>query len=374
MSFFKLILRNPFRVKSRAVLSIVGIAVGIMLIVALGGISGGLKAASEDALTIGGTDFMVFPTNMVADDGTPRKINSSYIDDIKNFNGVADLTVVTNYKFFPENSFAPELITGIDPKKIDYFKLKIIDGRIFNNNQSEAIVGKLYAESKNKSVGDTLTVGNEKFKITGIFESGNMQLDHSTATSLDKAQFLSKSSEVDNVYVKVDKGKDPEIVKKNFDKEFKKDNLTAISSIEDSEMFKQQLQMINTATWAISLLAVIVGAIGIVNTMIMSIFERIREIGVLKAVGWTKNRILLMIMGESIVLTTVSAIIGSLLAVIGMQLLTIYLGSGLEFTVKYSAELFVQAFAVAWVVGLVGGIYPAYKASKMPPTEALRYE
>lgn len=375
MSFLKLILKNPFRVKSRALLSIVGIGIGIMLIVSLGAISEGLKSSSEDSLTVGGTDFIVFPVNMVSKDGTPAKINASYVEDVKNFKGVEE-TVVTSmhYVFTGGDYFTLTYILGIEPDKLNYFKITITEGRVFKNNKSEAIIGKIYSKNENKTIGDTVTFDDAEFKITGIFETGSRDMDNEIITSLDKVKYISKSDDVQNIYVKLEKGYDVEEVKKDFDREFKDENLTAVSSVEDSKMLTQQLDMIDGASWAISLLAIVVGGIGIVNTMIMSIFERIREIGVLKSVGWSKRRILLMIMGESIVLTFVSAIVGSIVAIIGTQLLMLYLGPDSLFTVKYTFELFAKAFIIALIVGLVGGFYPAYKASKMPPTEALRYE
>jgi putative ABC transport system permease protein len=104
--------------------------------------------------------------------------------------------------------------------------------------------------------------------------------------------------------------------------------------------------------------------------MLMSVFERTREIGVLKAVGWSDRKILTMIVGESLVITIVSAIIGSLIGFLACTLLGPQMGIEPLFTPK----IFIQAFAIAIVVGIIGGLYPAIKAVKLPPTEALRYE
>jgi putative ABC transport system permease protein len=102
----------------------------------------------------------------------------------------------------------------------------------------------------------------------------------------------------------------------------------------------------------------------------MSVFERTREIGVLKAVGWSNKKIITMIVGESLVITIVSAIIG---AIVGVGLCMI-LGPQIGFTPLFTPKIFIQAFIIAIVVGIVGGIYPALKAVRLPPTEALRYE
>ena len=133
------------------------------------------------------------------------------------------------------------------------------------------------------------------------------------------------------------------------------------------------LGSIETATWAISLLAIIIVGLGVINTMFMSVNERTREIGVLKAVGWKEKRILGMILGESIVLTLMAAVVGIIVAVVGVELLSMFF-LGDSITPVLSLDTILRALGVAFGVGIIGGLYPAYRASKLAPTEALRYE
>jgi len=146
-----------------------------------------------------------------------------------------------------------------------------------------------------------------------------------------------------------------------------------VKSLEDLGKVESGLKTIDTASWAISLLAIVIGGIGVINTMIMSVFERTREIGVLKAVGWTNKRILGMILGESIVITLVAGFVGIVMGIVAIQLL---IPMGMEGFIEpvYKMDTFLKALGIALFVGLIGGFYPAYRASRLPPTEALRYE
>ena len=140
-----------------------------------------------------------------------------------------------------------------------------------------------------------------------------------------------------------------------------------------ASMMRDVTDILDTASLAISLLAIFVGGIGIVNTMIMSVYERTKEIGVLKSVGWKSKNILIMIMGETLVLTISAAIVGSIGGILISEAAVFVLDSG-NFALGFSLDTFVLAFGVAILVGIIGGVYPAYKASKLVPTEALRYE
>lgn len=376
MSFLSLIIRNPFRNKGRAILAIIGIGIGIATIVALGGITDGLISSAEDTLHAGGTDITITGSDSPSDQSSffgTSSIDESWIDTIKNQSGVSDAVGVYSTMITTEEGKMKSIV-GIDSDDLKFAELNIKEGEVFSSdNSKEVIVGKVSADNNNIKVGDVEKLGNESYKVVGIFESGNSNQDMSTFMSLDNVrQLMDDEGNLTSIFVKVSPDADADQIGDQIENKYG-DNLTVITSLSDLSMAQNMIDMINAASWGISLLAIVIGGIGIINTMLMSVFERTREIGVLKAVGWSDIRILLMIVGESIVITVVAAIVGSVFGVLGVEIMTnIDLLKGLN--PIFTAGTFIKAFLIALIVGVIGGIYPAVKAIKLPPTEALRYE
>ena len=369
MSFLKFILKNPFRRRNSAILAIVGIAIGIIVIVALGGITEGLINTFEDTIHAGGADFSISGKETGDSAYGTNTIDANWTDKIANVSGVDEAYPIYVVLTSVGDDYMNTLI-GIDPNGTTLADISLKDGRIFEDNASEVILGKIYAEDNNYSVGDSIDIKGEEFEVVGIYETGDQNMAGGVFTSISKVgDLMDDEDSISNIYVKVKKGEDPQTVADRIDAEYG-ENITTVTSVMEMTQMADMLNMLQASTWAISLLAIVVGGLGIINTMLMSVFERTREIGVLKAVGWSDRKILTMIVGESLVITLVSAIIGSLIGYFACTLLGPQMGISPLFTPK----IFIQAFTIAIVVGIIGGIYPAIKAVRLPPTEALRYE
>jgi putative ABC transport system permease protein len=147
-----------------------------------------------------------------------------------------------------------------------------------------------------------------------------------------------------------------------------------ISSVDDFGKVDQGSKMLDAANLAISALAVGIGAIGVMNTMIMSVYERTREIGILRAVGWTGRRILRVIITESIMLCLVAVGVGMFLGWLAIQGVMMNATISAFLQPAYTVDVILRALFVAVGVALIGAIYPAIRAVRLTPMEALRHE
>ena len=385
MSFLSLVVKNPFRNKTRSSLAIVGIAIGIMVIVALGMITGGLENSTQSTLKAGAAEITVSQAGSTGI-GSSGSINQTYVADILSLSGVkstAGILRTSNTTTGSTNSnntqggFGGGLsITGIDSDKLSLMSVDSVNGTAFTNDSTDqVIIGKTEAQSLNKTIGDTINLYGQNFTITGTFETGNFMTDNGIVMPLSTLQNLtSNQNKVSEVLVKVTDNANVTTVSNTITNAYP-NQLTTSTAADSANRINQGLGFISTASWAISLLAIFIGAVGVINTMVMTVYERTREIGVLKAVGWKDSRILGMILGESIVLTLIAFVVGTVIAVVGVEvLLTLVPSVGNAITPSFSIYIFLRAFGIALLVGVIGGLYPAYRASRLSPTEALRYE
>jgi ABC-type antimicrobial peptide transport system permease subunit len=265
---------------------------------------------------------------------------------------------------------------GEDSFLLDRFK--VIEGTGLYDHTPQTrrgtpiLLGSVAAEVMKKSVGDTIRLTTTVFRIIGIFETGDAFEDSGALLRLVDAQsLLGKERQVSLYYIRL---KDTDLrprLEERARHTWPELMLTGTSEFAD----KQSMQMmIQAFVWVIGGLAIVIGGVGMMNAQLMSVFERTREIGVLRAVGWSRGRVLWMILGESIIVCLLGGLAGLLLGWIGLLFLskvTVILGVN---TTNLRPELLIQSFVLVLSLGLVAGVYPAWRAARLTPLEALRYE
>jgi ABC-type lipoprotein release transport system permease subunit len=263
------------------------------------------------------------------------------------------------------------LVFGMEPQSYAIQRYRIVEGGPLTGNH-QVIIGRSMAESLNKGVGSTLELSATRFRVAGIYESRIGFEEMGGIMTLRDAQIMTgRPRKLTILAVKLkDPAQAPALVER-INREYPELHATLSSDFTDQ---MPDFQASNAMLGGISVMAVLVGGVGILNTMLMSVFERTREIGVLRSVGWRRRSILGMFLREAIWLGILGGITGILTAIALTYLLNrLPMYAGL-LTPLWSLPIILRAIGIALLLGLFGGIYPAYRATRFQPVEALSYE
>lgn len=363
-----MIWRNLMRRKVRSLLTISGVAIGIAAVVSLVAMGDGFYAQMNSMLSKGGADLTVRQAK--AADMTLSALDESLGHALSAMPEVEEVSgLIMGIASSPGIPYL--LVYGYDPSEYAIRHFRITEGAKLTSVR-QAILGKGAAKAMKLRVGQTLKLFSTNFRVVGIYETGTPFEDSGLVIPLKDAQAVfKKPSQVSFYELKLRQPDGADEMKKRIEARYPE--AFAAKSAEFSES-SQDVQVTRSMTWARSMIAVLVGGISVMNTMVMSVFERTREIGLLRAVGWRRRRIILMVMQESLLLSLIGGLIGIGIGIGLIELVAMLPGIGGIFGGVFGPGLFIQAMVVALILGAVGGLYPAWRASRLSPLEALRYE
>ena len=376
MPFAALIARNVITRKVRSVLTALAVAIGIMTVVALGVLTHSLNRTAVAVLSIGKADFSV------AQKGVSDVLNSSLdtqdIARIQRTPGVESAmgVLVAAVKLDSNHPFFLEI--GIQPENLQGFGVNVVAGRAFSANATnEVMLGYLAARDLHKQVGDSIvldsTVPQNKFRVVGIYSTGQVFGDQASMLPLTRLQTLERKPDtVTLAFVKVKSGTNVDAVRANI--EHNNAQLATVRTASEFGRVDRNLALISAANVGISILALAIGAIGVMNTTAMSVFERTREFGVLRAIGWTRARVIALVMCEAFVLSMVGAVVGSGMGWVAVLLIKRVPELVGVFQPDYTGDIFGRALGIAIGMAFIGALYPAIRAALLSPLEALRHE
>jgi len=371
MPFFVLIFRNLLRQRVRTLLTAFGISLGITTVIALGVVTDSLRATAQDILKAGGSDFAIAQSGSA--DITYSTVTEEQLQAVAAYDGVEHATgVLLAVSRLGSNPYFIQL--GLDPSDLEYFQVPLLAGRhLAPDAPNEILLGQEAASQLDKKVGDTVELKDRTFTVVGTYRTGNTYEDGGGMLPLATVQeYERKQGLITLIYVKAKPGTDLDALTAQIKDDHPE--LATLRTLSDYADVDQGLQLMDAANLAISFLAVFIGGIGVMNTMVMSVMERTREFGILRAVGWRPRRVLAMVLGESILLCLIGAVIGSILAVFFTRLILVFPVVRSFLDPQYTPEVFLRGLVVGVAVALLGALYPAIRAVRLAPIQAIRYE
>jgi len=398
MSAIAMTWRNLSRRKLRVGLTVAGIAVGVALILVLLSLVAGIDAQVRTSIrALGGADIIVYNATITNPReafllGSSAVLNESTVETVAKLPNVHAVSPQLTEVVVVNETLAP--VWGIDVRTFNETAggLNMIDGKMIGeNDNNSAVLGKSLFDLFNMSIGQSILIrarpphhnNNATLTVVGVYETGVFLTDRGLYIPLTVAQNLTDSfGFVTSILVKADSPDNVEAVSSEIASLFPGMRVLTLSNV-----VAQASQLLNTLTMffgTLGIVALVAGSFGVVNTMIISIMERTREIGTLKAIGAKNSTVLKIFILEALLLGCLGGGIGIIVGGASSYLISEFsvrilpaVPVGQRITANVSPMLtpsnIVLSFVLGLVTGVLAGIYPAWRAARMKPVEALRH-
>jgi putative ABC transport system permease protein len=373
LSFAGFAWKNLWRRRLRTLLTLFGIGMAIGAFVALVGFSRSFEHEWQRLYSSSGTDIAVVDKNFM---------NSSVNQSLQGKLRAVPVVAQADPMIFNILDITPDvnaIVFGWLDDSYEFDSLTFSSGGRFHNGKPEIIVGELLAKNLNKKVGDTVELQGGTFTIVGVFHGGTALEVGALIMPIDQLQQISSlQGKVSGFHVRLKPapaGESPEHYMKRAQAaiEAALPGLNA-QGAADRAANNQFVTLAHAVAWGTSCIALLMGILGIANTMAMSVFERTREIGILRAIGWKAWRVLLLIQVEATVLGFVGGILGILIGWGALHILSTLPQTASVVSASFSPLHFVEALGISLLSGLVAGAYPAWRGAHLSPVEALRHD
>ncbi|MDD1775230.1 MAG: FtsX-like permease family protein [Methanobacterium sp.] len=360
MGIYSLSFKNLRRRKLRSILTMLGVVIGVTALVVLVGLTTGMTSYMKESTGNMMGDILIM--NSTGGGALMSSPGSSFldpeaVDEIKNMSQLYNIK--EDVEFLTEFNGTQIYIVGTS----DWSQIKI-------NGTSGVVVSKTL-EDMGYKVGSKITIKDQEMTVTGTFTEGSMGMG---VVIMDSSRALPLNNNKSSSITANTRG-DPEVVKNEVEK-----TVNGTTASTKSDLSKQIDDLMNGLTLfigGIASIALLVGVISIVNIMLVNVTERTREIGVLKAIGFTNREVLGSILLESALIGFIGGIVGLIIAAILLQTAIILFGSqigDIKLISMLPLWLIVGVIGGATGLSVLAGLYPAWRASRLNVVEALRNE
>ncbi|RLE39222.1 hypothetical protein DRJ17_01725 [Candidatus Woesearchaeota archaeon] len=393
--YFSIALRNLIHRKLRSWLTVLGIVIGVGAVIALLAASDGLETSVRRSFeTFGANRIYVMSGAGVV--GAVASINTLTEDDartIENIGGVKWVLSYTqnsaNVEFGREKKFQNYIIglsTEDITRKYEDFSFKIAEGRIFHDDEKNAvIVGPLFAKNffkKEVKVGNELLIKGKRIPVIGIYEPiGSAQDDSMILIPSELSdELFDNRDEVSYIEVRVQEGIDVDTIATNVERKLKRirrdENFEVLTPDQLLKTFGSILIILKIVLTGVASISILVGAVGIMNSMFTNVLERTKEIGIMKSVGARNVDVLTVFLFEAGIVGFIGGVFGVILGIVLAEVIEIFTVNAGYSLVHISVGPWLAAFGIlfAVTVGILSGLLPAMNASKLIPVKALRVQ
>ncbi len=375
MNLFQLALRNLLRRPARSSLTMAAVALGIAAIVALTSIAWGFEASWQKANDSRGTDLIV--TRVASENSMPSPFlaeqNARTLAALPHVDAVVGLL---SEMLSVSEGTPPVFVFGWAFDSYLWKHLKLVRGRWpADDVEATVVLGAIAADLLHKDVGDRLEIEGRPFVVAGVFESPAAIENGALIVTLTQAQQVTdKPGKVNVLNLRLDAGateRDIDDIKARVHAA-----MPGYVAFTSGELVRQNtiVRIAKAMSDATILVASLVGALVVFNTMLMSVNERTREIGILQALGWQRRTVVRLVVGEAMLLTFCGGLAGlaiGCVGTLGLEHLDLMRG---KIDAVFPAWFCLLVVALAVALGFAGGLFPALKAARMLPARALRHE
>ncbi|MGO8934026.1 MAG: ABC transporter permease [Terracidiphilus sp.] len=373
LSFTGFVWKNLRRRRLRTLLTLGGISMAVGAFVGLVGFSRSFEHQWMQIYSSSRTDIAVIRGTFLN-----TSLDESVTDKLRIIPVVAQASpAIINEMDLTSDENA--LVYGWKASGYQLDSLQILSGRRFRDGQPEVMLGDVLAQGLKMKPGDTLELEGTPFTVTGVYHGASALEADAVAMPLDELQRLSsvegKVSTIDVRLRPAPRGEAWDHYMKRAQKEIEGalPGLRAIPAAERASD-NQIVRLAQASAWGTSTLALLIGILGIANTMVMSVFERTQEIGTLRSMGWKRWQVLLLIELEAAILGLGGGVFGLLLGWGSLRVLASLPQTATFVSASLEWPLLVQAMIIALVAGLIAGAVPAWRAGQLSPVDALRHD
>jgi putative ABC transport system permease protein len=373
LSFTGFVWKNLWRRRLRTLLTLFGIGMAIGAFVGLVGFSRAFEQQWLRLYSSSGTDIAVIQQTFLN-----TSIDESVGATLKALPTVAQATPVI-FNVMDLTSEVNALAFGWKADSYEFQALQFVSGQPFRDGQHEVILGELLANNLNKKTGDTLEIQGSVFRVAGIYTGGSGLEAGAVILPLDQLQQLSSiQGKVSTFHLRLrpaPAGVSPDAYLKQAQVQIEAalPGLHAVPAAERAGN-NQFVRLAHASAWGTSCIAMLIGILGIANTMAMSVFERTREIGILRALGWKQRQVMMLIQLEAVILGLGGGVLGIAVGWGVLSLLAALPVTASIVTASFPLPLLAEALGISVLAGLIAGAVPAWRGAQLSPVEALRHD